>query len=109
MQFPMESKGEDSVNTPIFALPESGVVGVSIIAEEDTALYAASYMTDEEREKKEVKIGIGIYDNLYFSFKINRHTNRLNTCILSPFFSRKNIHICQEICFTTCIKQYSTL
>ena len=60
MQFPMESKGEDSVNTPIFALPESGVVGVSIIAEEDTALYAASYMTDEEREKKEVKIGIGI-------------------------------------------------
>ena len=26
MQFPMESKGEDSVNTPIFALPESGVV-----------------------------------------------------------------------------------
>jgi len=60
MQEEMESHGKCMADTAKIDLPDSGVIGISIIAEEDTILYEGSYNTDEQLNRRDVNIGIGI-------------------------------------------------
>lgn len=60
MQEEMESPFKSTKCTSRIALPAKGVIGVTVVAEEDTILYEGSYDTDEVVTRREINIGIGI-------------------------------------------------
>lgn len=60
MQEEMENSSKSTKCTSRIELPAKGVIGVTIVAEEDTVLYEGSYDTDEVASRREINIGIGI-------------------------------------------------
>ena len=60
MQEEMESSSKSTKCTSRIELPAKGVIGVTVVAEEDTVFYEGSYDTDEVSVRREINIGIGI-------------------------------------------------
>lgn len=60
MQEEMENSSKSTKCTSRIELPAKGVIGVTVVAEEDTVFYEGSYDTDEVSVRREINIGIGI-------------------------------------------------
>ena len=79
LQEEIESCNKCTVDTSKIELPDSGVIGVSIVASEDTILYEGSYNTDEQLKRRDINIGIGIC-----TFKREKYVER-NMQILKKY------------------------
>ena len=60
MQEEMESSSKSTKCTSRIELPAKGVIGVTVVAEENTVFYEGSYDTDEVSVRREINIGISI-------------------------------------------------